>query len=387
MKRPVALFAVCIACSLLLFPNQVKAQIVINEFMASNTGSVVDPDFNESADWIELYNAGTLDVNIGGYWLTDNFNSKQKWEIPAGTSINSHGFIIIWADSRNTGLHTNFNISASGEELAIFNQAGNLIDSVSFGLQEPNISMGRKTDGGPAWGFSLNPTPGATNSNETFNGITHNKPQYSVLGGIFNSPLTVEITNTFGGDIRYTTDGSEPSENSSLVNGPIQITKTTIIRSRIYQQGKVPGKIITHSYFIDSENIIGSLPLVSIATNPENFWDPVKGIYVQNFKPEWEVPINIELFENDGSDRAGFNLTAGTKVNGLYSWQLPQKMLGIYFRKEYGEGKLDYPLLFDQERNSYNSFALRASGSDWAYTMFRDGMTQSLTIENMDVDF
>jgi len=147
MKRPVALFAVCIACSVLLFSNQVKAQIVINEFMASNTGSVVDPDFNESADWIELYNAGPSDVNIGGYWLTDNFNNKQKWQIPAGTSINSHGFIIIWADSRNTGLHTSFNISASGEELAIFNQAGNLIDSISFGLQEPNISMGRKTDG------------------------------------------------------------------------------------------------------------------------------------------------------------------------------------------------------------------------------------------------
>jgi len=61
--------------------------------------------------------------------------------------------------------------------------------------------------------------------------------------------------------------------------------------------------------------------------------------------------------------------------------------LGVYFRKEYGEGKLDYPLLFDQSRNSYNSFALRASGSDWASTMFRDGMTQRLTIENMDVDF
>ena len=113
----------------------------------------------------------------------------------------------------------------------------------------------------------------------------------------------------------------------------------------------------------------------------------MKGIYVQDFKPEWEIPVNIELFENDGSDRAGFNLAAGIKVNGLYSWQLPQKMLGVYFRKEYGEGHLDYPLLFDRSRSSYDNFALRASGSDWAYTLFRDGMTQSLTAENMDVDF
>ncbi|HPE77015.1 MAG TPA: lamin tail domain-containing protein [Draconibacterium sp.] len=385
MKNLISVFLVFF--SVLIIPRFANSQVFINEFLASNTGSFVDPDFKESADWLELYNAGNSSVNIGGYYLTDNFNNKLKWQIPDGTTIEAGGFLVIWADSYNTGLHTNFNISADGEELGIFSASGVLIDSVSFGLQEPNISMGRKTDGSPAWGFFRQPSPGGTNSDENFNGVTKNIPQFSVLGGIFKAPVNIEITNTFGGEVRYTTDGSEPTENSPIVNGPINIDKTTIIRSRIYQQGKVPGSIVTQSYFINTENKIGSLPVVSIATNPENFWDPVKGIYVQDFKPEWEVPINIELFENDGSDRAGFNLAAGTKVNGLYSWQLPQKMLGVYFRKEYGEGKLDYPLLFDQSRNSYNSFALRASGSDWASTMFRDGMTQRLTIENMDVDF
>ena len=65
---------------------------------------------------------------------------------------------------------------------------------------------------------------------------------------------------------------------------------------------------------------------------PKNFWDPEIGIYVQDFKPSWDIPINIELFENNGSDRAAFNELAGTKINGLLSWQLPQKMLGIYFK-------------------------------------------------------
>ena len=386
MKK-VRLLVIIFACLYFLIPFQTKAQITINEFMASNTGSVVDPDYKESADWLELYNASNSSVNIGGYYLTDNFNDPVKWQIPDGTSIEAGGFLIIWADSYDTGLHTSFNISASGEELAIYSAEEVLIDSVSFGVQEPNISMGRKTDGGSLWGFFLQPTPGEANSEETFNGVTKNVPQYSPAGGIFKAPLTVVVTNTFGGEVRYTLDGSEPTGNSMLLTGPINIDTTTIIRSRILQFGKVPGQIITNSYFIDTENKIGTLPVVSIATNPENFWDAEKGIYVQDFKPEWEVPINIELFENDGSDRAGFNLAAGTKVNGLYSWQLPQKMLGIYFRKEYGEGKLDYPVLFDTDRNSYQSFALRASGSDWAFSMFRDGMTQSLTTENMDVDF
>lgn len=387
MKRHTSLCILFTICFLAMSSFQVKAQVFINEFLASNAGAMVDPDFKESGDWIELYNAGNSSVNLGGYYLSDNFNDHIKWKIPEGTQISAKGFLVIWADGYNTLLHTNFKLSAEGEQLVLYKPGDVLADSVSFGLQEPNISMGRKTDGGAGWGFFLQTTPGMANSSEMFNGVVKNVPIFTPPGGIFTGPVTVTISNTFGGDIRYTLDGSEPTSDSPAVNGPITVNKTTIIRARIYQAGKIPGRIITHSYFIDSDRQIGPLPVVSIATNPKNFWDPAKGIYVQNFKPEWEVPINIELFENDGSDRAGFNEAAGTKVNGLYSWQLPQKMLGIYFRKEYGNGKLDYPLLFDHNRKSFDSFALRASGSDWAYTMFRDGMTQSLTAENMDVDF
>jgi len=126
--------------------------------------------------------------------------------------------------------------------------------------------------------------------------------------------------------------------------------------------------------------------VVSIASAPENFWDPELGIYVQNFKPLWEIPVNIEFFENGGSDRAAFNERAGIKVNGLYSWQLPQKMLGVYFRKQYGENGLDYPLFFHRKRSSYKSFALRAAGSDWSKTLFRDVLAQYSTLENMEID-
>jgi hypothetical protein len=61
-------------------------------------------------------------------------------------------------------------------------------------------------------------------------------------------------------------------------------------------------------------------------------------------------------------------------------------MLGIYFRKAYGAGKLEYPLFFDKKVRVFNSFALRASGNDWANTLFRDGMIQSSTQPGMDVE-
>jgi hypothetical protein len=49
-----------------------NAQLYINEFMASNSSVITDPDFDESADWIELYNASPFSVDLGGYFLTDN---------------------------------------------------------------------------------------------------------------------------------------------------------------------------------------------------------------------------------------------------------------------------------------------------------------------------
>jgi hypothetical protein len=120
---------------------------VINEILASNTRVNVDPDYNEYSDWVELYNNSSAPVDLSGYVLTDNFNDRAKWVFPAGTSIAANSYLLIWADGNNMGLHTGFKLSADGEELALVNIQGQIIDSLTFGLQEPNISMGRsKTD-------------------------------------------------------------------------------------------------------------------------------------------------------------------------------------------------------------------------------------------------
>ncbi|MFC0875058.1 CotH kinase family protein [Saccharicrinis sp. FJH2] len=371
---------------LLLVEFSLSGQVIINEFLASNTGIITDPDYNESSDWVELYNQGNTVVDLSGYYLTDNLSNKDKWQIPSGTSIAPNSFLIIWTDGYNSGLHTSFKLSASGEEIGLFTPDSIPVDSLIYGLQEVNISMGRTSDGAGSWGYFTSPTPGATNNTTSYDGIVKNKPTFEPLGGIFKTSVSVTIKNTFGGTVRYTLDGSVPTESSPVVDGMIDVTETGMLRARIFKPGMVPGEVITHTYFIDPNNEIGKLPVISLATDPGNFWDADTGIYVQSFKPDWEVPVNVELFENDGSDRAAFNLQAGTKVNGLYSWQLPQKMLGIYFRKEYGKGKLDYPLFSDRARNVFDSFALRASGSDWSYTLFRDALSQHLMKLNSTVD-
>jgi hypothetical protein len=387
-----------------------SAQIYINEFCASNSAGLKDPDYNNDADWIEIYNNGNTAVNLAGFYLTDNLSKPTKWKIPTGVQIAAHGYVLFWADTMNTGRHTNFALSASGEQIGLSDKSGKLIDSVLYGIQntdlynygagsitvldstllgipDPNMSMGRKPDGSSDWVFFTIPTPGASNSTMGYTDIVKSDPSFSLSGGIYHSSISLELKTIFGGDAVYTIDGTEPNEQSLVASEPINISTNTVVRARIYKKGQVLGPVNTNTYLIDTDNKINNLPVVCVSSDPVNLWDPVKGIYVpHSTKPKWEIPVNIELYENDGRTGAAFNLKAGVKSTGLYSWQLPEKMLGVSFRKEYGPSKLEYPIIFDKPRNIYKTFTLRASGSDWGNTMFRDGMLQTASVENTSND-
>ena len=58
--------------------------VFINEFMASNSGVYMDPDFLDFPDWIELYNASDAAVDLTGYFLTDDLSDTTCWQIPSG---------------------------------------------------------------------------------------------------------------------------------------------------------------------------------------------------------------------------------------------------------------------------------------------------------------
>lgn len=356
----------------------IQAQLVINEFMAANSSTINDPDFDESADWIELYNASNEEVDLTNHFLTDNLSEPNKWAFPAGTFIASHGFLMIWADGKNIGLHTSFKLSAEGEEIGLFDQNLHPVNTIIYPLQKTNISYGRYLDGGASWYWFSNASPGySNNDSKPYEGITYYEPRFSVKGGFYHSELSLDLTST-GGEIHYTLDGSAPTLADPIYTQSIIIDQTSFVRARVFQSQLIPGPVITQSYFFNDSFEERELPVVSLVTHPEYFWSVDSGIYVQDFKPEWEYPLNIELFENDGNNRAVFNEKAGVKVNGRLSWQLPQKMLGIYFRNEYDQNSLDYPMFNDRERSSYNEIILRAAGSDWSQTLFRDGLGQEI---------
>ncbi len=365
--------------------TSVYGQIHINELIASNSSNLKDPDFGDTGDWIELYNSSEEIYDLSGHFLSDNLADSTKWAFPNATKINPKSFLLIWADGKDIGLHSNFKLTKAGEEIGLFSPEGELLDFLIYEAQSTDVSYGRTVDGGSGSGYFLSPTPAASNTTQVFEGITFSNIIFSEKGGFYDEPLTVELTS-LEGNIRYTLDGSLPTETDLLYTEAIPIDRTTVIRASVFLPNFIPSKAYTNSYFFQEDFESRGLPVVSLATNPEYFWDAEIGLYVQDFKPTWEYPVNIELFENDGGNRAAFNELGGTKVNGLNSWELPQKMLGIYFDNEYDKNNVEYPLFFDRNRTKYDNFILRASGSDWSETLFRDGLCQGLTSETMDLE-
>ena len=137
--------------------------IVINEFMASNTNSDMD-EAGENDDWIELFNSGESEVNLSGYYLSDDISDPFKWQFP-DTTIEASNYLVVWADkdTLQEGLHANFRLSASAEEICISDDKGQLLDQISFSAQITDISYGRYPNGSGEFVF-LKPTIGAENT-------------------------------------------------------------------------------------------------------------------------------------------------------------------------------------------------------------------------------
>ena len=125
--------------------------IFINEFLTSNDNLNKD-EFNEFDDWIEIFNNNDFPINIGGMYITDNFNNPFKYQIPFTsselTTIPAKKHIIFWADEQTEQgiFHLNFKLDKDGEEIALIQVIDNdtmFIDSLTYSGQTTNISFGR----------------------------------------------------------------------------------------------------------------------------------------------------------------------------------------------------------------------------------------------------
>lgn len=143
--------------------------LLVNEFIA--TGSQSDNELVNGSDWFEIYNpsANPLELIAGRWFVSDDLGDPTKYQLPHVT-IPAFGHLVIWCDNQNTvitQIHTNFALSATGEDLVIHYDDGNSsfnADAYSYGPQTTQgSSIGRYPDGGEQWIEFQSPTPGGPN--------------------------------------------------------------------------------------------------------------------------------------------------------------------------------------------------------------------------------
>src|SRR5213075_2846777 len=134
-------------------------RVRLNEVLAANRSAVLHAD--GYPDLVELYNEGNLPVDLSGMGLTDDASDQCRFRFPAGTMRGGGEYLVVYADNEhNSGLHLGFGLKQSGETLSLFGTGGELLDSIAFGVQLADLSIGRLPAGG--WGLTV-PTFGGPN--------------------------------------------------------------------------------------------------------------------------------------------------------------------------------------------------------------------------------
>jgi len=405
----------------------VEAEVVINELMARNRGAHANASGDDRSDWIELYNSGSLPVDLTAWHLSDDASDPSKWRFPA-VSIPADGYLLVYADNATESLisgelHANFALSTGGETLALVAADGStILDAIEtfefspgqFGFppQNENISYGRNASGG--FSFFDPSSPGAVNSGGAADFVADTSFDHD--RGFYSDGFDLVISSdTPDSQIYYTLDGSDPDTSRVLYNGPIPINQTTCVRARAYKSGLFPTNIDTHTYIFVADVVeqsptgnapptpdwpstdvngqkiqygmdpdvtqhpdyvglvddaLMAIPSISLVTDLDNLFHSATGIYVNALQEgdAWERVTSVELLNPDGT--RGFQENAGLRIRGGASRQsaVPKHGFRLRFRREYGAAKLQYPIFGEDGPDASNGVDLRCSQTPgWHY--------------------
>lgn len=242
--------------------------------------------------------------------------------------------------------------------------------------------------------------------------------------GFYDNPFDLTISSGEAGfDLIYTIDGSNPQTSATSVRSSTDAiisidpdiaagrpaTPAYIVRASLVTDGYAPSRPVTQSYIfpdkvltqshpggdwpVSSVNgqmidlpmdpdvvndlryrprLIGSLldiPSISLVTDNANLFSPTSGIYVNAYMhgEDWERQCSLELINPDQSE--GFRVNGGVRIRGGASRkpENPKHAFRLFFRKEYGPGKLRYPLFGTEGAEEFDKVDLRtAQNYSWS---------------------
>lgn len=346
----------------------------------SEVCAIHDRGSNEK-DWIELHNGSDKSVSLDGWYLSDSLDDLHKYRITS-LSIGANGYAVIQTTGSYADFETgdaNFGISPSGDTLYLSDPKDAVRDVFRTGVQRKGMSTGR-IEGNDRIRrvFFTEKTKGDKNSDAYYTGYT-GQPVFSDTTLYHSSAFSLTITCPDPtAEIRYTTDGSEPSQASSLYAGPINISSNTVIRAVAYSSGLLRSEIVTFHYLFEEPH---TLPVVCIAMSPEDF----NAVYkVKDHKNIKERKGYVNYYEADGLMGTAFPCDIKAKGRGTLKY-ISQKSMTLTLRAEYGMRYVDYPFFPDYAFTKFSSFAVRQAGQDYNMARLRDAFVSRACV-GLNVD-
>lgn len=306
---------------------------------------------------VEIHNSSANSSDLSGRcWLHLGIGSPAQYFGPTPSWFSPGGGF-------SGSLHTDFKIDFA-DKIKLYDETGELVDSVSMTVLQPGHSYMRINDDGD-WCTTALPTPNAFNGYDCQSGYSAT-PVFSQPAGFYQDIQSIGISGS--GVIRYTTDGSEPSAASTVYTLPVQINQNTVLRARCFEPFKLPGTVTTASFFI-SENV--SLPVVSITIPPNDFNE----VYTNYSR---KGAMSVEYF--DQGKQKQFEGNFAGYVVGNWSVSFPQKSLQFDVDEDYGSlNEIEYPLFSpDKPIPHYRSFRIRNEDDDYMSARMRDRIVNEL---------
>ena len=346
---------------LTLFGNLSWTQIVINEYSSSNLRTFPD-NYDKYEDWIELYNSSDQTVDISGWYLSDKESKPKKWKIPSGTIMLPKGFILFWTSGRDESgdghYHTNFKFTQSkGDEfISLANKSGTVIERYPLTLTRLTHSVCKNTDGDMQWMICTQPTPGYSNNNSPKYKSYAPRPMINGKAGFYKDSLNVSVNMIPEYFIRYTLDGSMPTNVSPLFQGYINIKSTSILKVRCFSSDPdiLPGFIDFKTFFIDEP--ISTIPVFSVSGGADV-------VQLAEGQKDLNPIVSVEVFSPEGILTC--NSFGELDSHGQDSWVNPQRSIDWISRDEMGYNSGMIQKLFNySDRDDYQRIIFRASGDD-----------------------
>lgn len=401
-------------------------ELTVNEVMAKNGSTITTKLGVAGLDWVELKNAGDMDVDLSDWLLfNDPTAAASKWTSIKGSCIvPAHGFKLVWCDKDKLCPSEGFaedeayvrcNLSTDANKHTVFiapaADAETIVDQVALPEGMKDVSYGRKSADG-ALAYFKEPTPGAENTTHGYGPMT--PPVFFTVphgykSAAFDLAIACGVENA---EIRYTLDGSSPISTSTLYTKPIRITKTTVIRAAVVdansllqrdasasylfaadilaqargtvpagfpKSGEVKGQLMRYgfdqAYVAQHRDVLmagltNRIPTVSLVIDPKHLFDENTGIYVNSKCDgrEWERQTMVEQIDPRDAEN-GFTVPAGLRIRGASCRKAgyPKHSFRLFFRSEYGRSSLDFPLFGDEGADSFEKIDLRTSQNfSWA---------------------